>query len=82
MAKKIPYITTTDNPYDPADQFKQWLAFDMAHGYGTIELLGRLDTGGENQSPKDNEIAREQAIYEIALMNHTGNYTVVFKDDE
>lgn len=77
---KVPYITTEDNPYDPANQFKQWYEYDVSRGYCTIDLLGRLYTGGPHQSDPDNELAREQAIYEIASENITGNYKVVFSD--
>lgn len=78
---KIPYITTTDNPYDPANEFQQWYEFDRSRGYHTLDLLGRLDTGGNHQSEPNNMLSREQAIYEIALENITGMHTVVFSDE-
>lgn len=78
---KIPYITTTDNPYDPANEFRQWYEYDVRKGYCTIDLLGRLYTGGPHQSDPDNDLAREQAIFEIASENITGMYTVVYSDE-
>lgn len=77
---KIPYITTYDNPYDPANEFREWYAFDTAHDYQTLDLLARLDTGGEHQSPADNAEARLQAIQEMADMNVTGLYVIVYSD--
>lgn len=39
------YITTVDNPYDPADEFYPWYKFDLHHGYNTPGLLARMVGG-------------------------------------
>ena len=36
MAK---WLTTVDNPWDPRDEFQNWLNFDIVHGYKTCETL-------------------------------------------
>lgn len=35
-------ITTVDNPYHPIDEIDEWMAFDLEHGYRTLERLGRV----------------------------------------
>ena len=74
---KIPSITTTDNPYDPANEFRQWYEYDVRKGYCTIDLLGRLYTGGPHQSDPSHDLAREQALFEIASETITGMDPVV-----
>ena len=32
-------ITTTDNPYDPFEQFAEWFAFDEEKGYLSFILF-------------------------------------------
>lgn len=36
------YITTKDNPYDPAKDFVSWHNYDMERGYFSSELLSRI----------------------------------------
>lgn len=60
------YITTSDNPYDPADQFDEWFAYDEAHGYHTCSLLDRIaNTSLYGLSDEYNTFAIERAIDEI-----------------
>lgn len=77
----VPYITTTDNPYHPANEFEDWYRFDLDHGYNTLSLLARLYTGGDHQSPKDNELAREAAIDEMVKENVTGRFRKIYVDE-
>ena len=34
--------TTFDNPYDPCDEYEQWVAFDENEGYYTNACIARL----------------------------------------
>ena len=43
MAKqRVVALTTTDNPFDPIDDFSNWYNYDSVRGYGTSEYLARL----------------------------------------
>lgn len=53
MSKQI-MITTVDNPYDPYDQFAEWLVYDMVKGYRTCERLGSIVI--ESDQMTDSEI--------------------------
>lgn len=35
-------ITTEDNPYDPFNEFKSWLTYDIQQGYYTCEKLAAI----------------------------------------
>ena len=35
-------LTTVDNPFNPIDEFDQWLNVDIQFGYNTCGLLSRL----------------------------------------
>lgn len=53
MAEKATTVTTFDNPFDPFEQFDDWLRFDEDHGYYTLSYLARLvntdaDLGEQN----------------------------------
>ena len=37
-------LTTSDNPFSPLTEWKEWLAFDQHQGYNTNELLARIGT--------------------------------------
>ena len=41
------YLTTTDNPFSPVDDYEQWSRFDRDHGYNTDALVART----RNASP-------------------------------
>lgn len=73
-------LTTTDNPYDPFDDFDQWLAYDNNKGYNTSGLLARITITSDELSEPDQYLAIENAIDEIVLENVLGIYKKVSKD--
>lgn len=58
-------ITTTDNPFDPFDNFEQWFLFDVTKGYNTCAYLGRVAHTSDALSDAENAEAVEAAIDEI-----------------
>lgn len=55
-------ITTTDNPYDPFDDFTQWYMYDVEKGYNTCSKLARLSKVEDDMSSEEKDIAVERAI--------------------
>lgn len=67
-------LTTTDNPFDPFTEFKQWMAWDMRAGYNTSDYLARVVVTSDELSDADQDLAIEQAIDEILEENVLGIY--------
>lgn len=78
MSDKIPYLTTLDNPFDPATEFKEWYAFDRLMGYNTVELVARFTFTSPHISPADQEDSRVFAIEQIVEENVSGMHTIVY----
>lgn len=70
-------LTTTDNPYDPFDNYDEWYAFDFQKGYHTPEYLARVAYTSEELSECDELEAIEEAIDSILLLNPLGIYKKV-----
>lgn len=73
-------LTTTDNPFDPFDQFNEWLVYDTLHGHGTLNLLARLTISSPALSTADQLLAIDQAMDEIVEMNVNGLYKKVSRE--
>lgn len=72
-------LTTTDNPFSPFTQFREWYAFDTQKGYNTCAYLGRLARISNGVSDDDNAKTIEDAIDEIVKLNLTGRYKKVYR---
>lgn len=70
-------ITTTDNPYNPYDNYKAWYEFDRAAGYDTPSYLARVVRTSDELSDSDQSQAIEDAIDEIIEHNPLGIYVKV-----
>lgn len=73
-------LTTTDNPYDPFNEFDKWYLWDVQHGYHTSAYLGRVARTSGDLSEVDDNLANEQAIDEIVELNLVGIYRKVVRD--
>ena len=67
-------LTTTDNPYDPMDEFMEWYTWDLTNGYHTCAYLARIARTSESLTEEENLEERERAIDEIVELNITGKY--------
>lgn len=70
-------LSTVDNPFDPFEDFENWLRFDTDKGYNSCEYLARIaQTSNEfGESMYNQDI--EDAIDEIVRMNPNGMYKKV-----
>lgn len=83
MAKEC-MLTTTDNPYNPFEQFIQWYLFDIEKGYNSCERLNKImEKNGVsvfgNLSQKEIDDAMEQAIDEIIEFDVANIYVKAFE---
>lgn len=70
-------LTTFDNPYNPFEQFNQWLMFDTQKGYDSCSYLGRIARTSEQLSDEENDREIERAIDEIIKYDFRNIYTKV-----
>lgn len=73
-------LTTIDNPYDPFDEFDQWLQFDTEMNYGTCSFLDRVARTSDSLSDTENEQELERAIDEIILYDPANKYKKVKRE--
>ena len=77
-------LTTTDNPYDPFEQFIQWYLFDIEKGYNSCERLNKIMekngvTAFGSLSQKELDDAMDQAIDEIIENDFANIYVKAFE---
>lgn len=58
-------LTTFDNPFNPFEDFEQWLLFDQSKGYNTCSYLGRIAQFSSDMTEKEYDEENERAIDEI-----------------
>lgn len=75
-------LTTTDNPFDPFEQFHSWFLFDVEKGYNTCAYLGRITRTSEQLSDEENDKEVERAIDEIIKYDFMNIYKKVRQQDE
>lgn len=73
-------ITTSDNPFDPFNEFDQWFNWDTVQGYNTSSLLDRVLITSDQLSDADQEADREVAIDRLIELNPNGLLIKVTKD--
>ncbi len=73
-------LTTFDNPYDPFDQYDDWLRFDLEAGYSTNSYLARIAMLSDSLSDKETTDEIERAIDEIIKYDFRNIYKKVKKD--
>jgi hypothetical protein len=74
-------LTTFDNPFNPFTQFDEWFQWDVAAGYHTSALLGRITIDSPELSDTDQEEAIQIAIDEIVRENVSGMFRKVTEKD-
>lgn len=79
MSKAV-MLTTSDNPFDPFEQFDEWFAFDESKGYNTCGYLARIANTSSDLPDNLNDLEIEAAIDEICRINVLGLYEKVVKE--
>lgn len=74
-------LTTIDNPFNPFEQFTQWLLFDDEKGYNTCGKIARIVELFDDMTQKEEEEAIEKAIDEIILHDPFNIYIKATKDN-
>lgn len=72
-------LTTIDNPYDPFDQFTEWMLYDEEKGYHSTSYLGRIARTSDELSDEENDKEIERAIAEIIKYDFRNIYKKVKK---
>lgn len=58
-------ITTSDNPFNPFDQFDDWFNYDFIKGYCSCSYLDRIARTSNQFTEEENNEEIERAIDEI-----------------
>lgn len=70
-------LTTTDNPFNPFTEYKEWYTWDVQQGYHTAAYLGRIVRSSEALSEQVQDQAIDNAMDDIILENPYGNWVKV-----
>lgn len=70
-------LTTTDNPFDPFEQFTSWFLFDVEKGYNTCSRLARIAQISDELSEKETNEEVERAVDEIIKYDFMNIYKKV-----
>ena len=79
MSKQC-FLTTTDNPFDPFEQFDEWFRFDVEKGYYSCSRLERIAQRREDETQRESDAETERAIDEIIKYDVTNLYKKVTKE--
>lgn len=66
-------LSTSDNPWNPFTNFKEWYAFDHQMGYNSLEYIARVAEVTDEGFDRENRLAINQAIEDAVRFNFTGN---------
>lgn len=80
--RTVAMLSTSDNPFNPFDDYQEWFAWDLRAGYNTPGMLARIAIVSPEQSEVDQSIAIEDAIDEIVEHNALGVYIKLTKEIE
>lgn len=76
--EQICAISTSDNPFNPFYQFRQWFNFDNEKGYNSCALLARIAHTSPQLTDRENSEEIERAIDTIIMNDLTDKYIKVY----
>lgn len=72
-------LTTVDNPFNPHNDYDEWLSYDESKGYFTNALLARVVVYSDELPEPDQDLAIETAINEIIKEDALLLYKKIYK---
>jgi len=66
--RMITYITTKDNPWNPFDNWEEWLRYDIEKGYNTCEKIDRLAPTSDVLPPTINQELLNEAMDRLIIL--------------
>ena len=81
MADNDYLLTTTDNPYNPFDQFSLWELFDKEKGHNTCDLIGRLSQLSDDMTQKEEEEEYDRVAEFIIFNDPHDKYKKFYKQN-
>lgn len=75
-------LTTKDNPYDPFDQFFDWLRYDRDMGHGCCEILDRVSNIAGTFTDGEKVHEYERAIGDIIANDFEHKFKIVRREVE
>ena len=82
MKVTVKMLTTTDNPYNPFDQFDEWYGYDQKNKHCTCEYLARSCYTSPLVSRLEEIQTRNKTIEDIVRINATGMWKYVEREEE
>ena len=84
MKRKICFLSTNDNPYNPIKEFDKWFEFDTSHQYNTLNYFGTFFTQEDLISDELYDEEVERVCDEIVAQCPRGDYikVVEYIDEE
>ena len=73
-------VTTTDNPFNPFDDFINWHLFDTEKGYYTSSKLARLTNLKEEMTQIEENEEVERAVDELIKIDPLDIYIKVVRE--
>ena len=80
MSRKV-FLTTSDNPFNPFNNFDAWFNFDVQQGYNSCQYLARVANTSDSLTDSENSLIIEKAIDEIISLDPFNIFKKIVIDD-
>ena len=71
------FLSTSDNPFKPFENFNNWFAFDRKNNYNSLELIAKFAFASENLGNFQEKLAILQAMRTIIRYNVSGKHVIL-----
>lgn len=75
-------LSTFDNPFNPFDEYREWLLFDIEKGYNCPGTLSRFAYTSQELSEEEYALEIERAIDEIVQYDYANVFIKVIKEEK